>query len=146
MTKNRKKPFLGKRPEIKITVLALGLLFVALFIQGVIEKESISNCPRYVIGYTMEVTIGQMKYRYRLNGKGYSNYWNIKSRSLSEGLRGGLYYKSLTGQRFLVLVSCTEPKISKVDWTHSIPDSVEFAPEEGWKTIPKEFPKTEFAD
>lgn len=146
MTKSRKKSFLGKRPEIKIAALVLGLLFTALFVQGVIEKKAISDCPRYVIGHTMEVTRGQMKYRYRLNGKGYTNYWNVKSRSLSEGLRGGLYYKNLTGQRFLVLVSCTKPRISKVDWTRSVPDSIEFAPEEGWKEIPKEFPKTEFAD
>ena len=146
MTKNRKKPFLGKRPELTIAALVIGLLFTWIFIQETIEKKAISDCPRYTIGYTMEVTRRQMKYRYRFNGKGYTGYWHIESRNFAEWSRFSINYKDFIGQRFLVLVSCTKPKISRVDWTRSIPDSVESAPEEGWKGIPKEFPETEFAD
>ena len=134
------------KPKWGILILVVVLVLGAYFIQEYRKSNIIDDCPRYTIAYSTSIGRKNVNYRYAILNRTFTGTWTVNPRSFRELIVFNLYPKDFINQRFLLRVNCNKPDVSEVDWTHSVPENAESAPEEGWKTIPKDFPKTKFAD
>lgn len=135
-----------QKPKWGILITVVILLLGAYLVQERKKSNAIDKCPRYTIAYTTTVGDKKVNYKYSIVGRNFTGYWYQNPRSTQDYFSGDFVAKNFIGQRFLVRVNCNEPEINEIDWTHSIPEHIGSAPEEGWKAIPENFPKTKFAD
>lgn len=128
-----------------VTLLLGGYLIQEYKIQSLIDK-----CPRYTIAYTTTViATGRSKevnYRYSIMGQNFTGTWTPTPRSIKDYFKGGFAAENLRYKHFLIRVNCKQLGVSQADWDYSIPAQVTSAPYEGWRELPVEFQKTEFAD
>ena len=121
---------------------------IALLVLDWREKHLIDECPRFTIGYGMTVSGDgkSLNYRYVVKEHTYIGTWGQKPRSWSDYWQSNFVAKNFLYERFLVRFNCKQPKVNRIDWSRSIPDTITAAPYEGWPKLTQEFAKTEFAD
>jgi hypothetical protein len=147
--KQRKRRFFRKTLPFLESVLFVGA-FIAFGIYAIISWRQKSNaldeCSRYTIGYTTKAEHKAVYYSYSIGGKNFTDVWDQNARSWRDYREGGFVAENFRYKRFLVRVSCQQPEISEIAWSHSIPEWMDSAPDEGWTILPATLPKTEFSD
>jgi hypothetical protein len=147
--KQRKRRFFKKTLPFLESVLFVGA-FISFGIYAIISWRQKSNaldeCSRYTIGYTTKVENKTVYYRYSIGGRNFTDSWGQTPRSWNDYRKGDFVAQNFLYKRFLVRVSCTQPNISEIAWSHSIPEWIRNAPYEGWTILPVTLPKTEFSD
>lgn len=131
-----------------MVVLTIVIGIISAIISGTVtwwkERTAIDECHRYTIGYATRAPGKTLYYRYSVKGRNFTGSWGQKARSWKDYWKGDFVAKNYLYQRFLIQYSCKQPEINRIDWSHSIPESVENAPYDGWETLPVGFPKTKF--
>ncbi len=136
----------------KIVYPVLGIAMISLIAYAIVvgiiswrkETEALDECHRYTIGYATEVKRKTLYYRYSTEGGNFNGSWGQKPRSWKDYFKGNFVANKFLYKRFLIKYSCKDHKISQIDWSHSIPETVERALYEGWENIPSHLPRNKF--
>ena len=118
---------MNKLKFIASTLFVLSITYI--FARGCIQQSRLNNSGKFTIAHTVGSEFASrgplIKIKFIVKGIEYSG----KKRSLK-------YNPIIYDGRYFIKYLPSDPEINDIYWDKPVPDSLQFAPDEGWKSIP----------